>query len=128
MITRSFRSELMLWFGGLLLVALVAVLATVEFLASRTLVQRSGFQLQVRTKSAADLLSTNLRERVKELVLLSHMPLLVQHDPDSADVFEALGRARTRSHRPGARTWRFRVLLFMEQPAVPAALPATRCS
>ncbi|MGS2743511.1 sensor domain-containing diguanylate cyclase [Halomonas sp. LS-001] len=87
---RSLRWELTFWFGSLSLIILLSAGFYVGGIATRALATQSGEELYLRAKSATDLLETNLRERGKEIDLLSRSPLFVNSDLGSDAVRQVL--------------------------------------
>ncbi|CAH2032521.1 sensor domain-containing diguanylate cyclase [Trichlorobacter ammonificans] len=90
----SFRLRLSLLFGGLALLVGFGVALYLNHVASLHMKEDSRFRLQRLTRSIAGSLAANLREREREVVLLSRSPLLTRERLDSPDIRTTLDLAR----------------------------------
>jgi diguanylate cyclase (GGDEF)-like protein len=86
----SFRGQLTFWFGGLALASLLSVGLYLGRIATEELATSGGESLYTGARSAADLLASNLNERVREIELLRQTPLFMRGDLSGADVRKAL--------------------------------------
>ena len=98
----SFRGQLTLWLVGLSLASVLGVGLYIGQIATHGLAVSGGEFLYASTKSAADLLATNLRERELEIEMLSKAPLFTEGDLASPVVRKAL-EARKAAH--GEYAW-----------------------
>ncbi|MCG2584223.1 sensor domain-containing diguanylate cyclase [Massilia sp. TS11] len=87
---RSLRIQLAVWFGGLSLVTLLSAGIVVGGIATTGMEQAAGDDLYRSAKAGADLLAVGLREREREIRVLSRAPHFVRGDLDSNDVRQAL--------------------------------------
>lgn len=94
----SFRIRLTLLFGGLSLVLGIGVTLYINHVASAHITKANGELLQGTASSIANALAENFREREREIMLLSHHPLLVQGRLDSPEVRRGLEQV-ARSYR-----------------------------
>ncbi len=90
----SFRIRLTLLFGGLSLVAGLAITLYIGQAASARMSAAGGEALLGIGKTAANALGETLREREREIVLISQRPLFVQRDFDDAEIRRALEQAK----------------------------------
>ncbi|WP_159078943.1 sensor domain-containing diguanylate cyclase [Orrella marina] len=67
---KALRTQLTLWFGGLLLITLAGVALYVGQIASKEIMHTAGETLSVSTRASAELLATSLSEREREIELL----------------------------------------------------------
>ncbi|MGM9483387.1 sensor domain-containing diguanylate cyclase [Roseateles sp. NT4] len=88
----SLRSQLSLVLGGLALAILAAVGGYLGSVATDELFAAQQSAVRATAQSAAELLATQLRDREREIELLSLAPYLVDGQLDAAVVREALDR------------------------------------
>ena len=86
----SFRGRLTLWFGGLTFATLLVVGVYVGQIAAGEIAKTSGEKLFLAAKSAADLITANLRERTQEVDLLRRSPALTQGNLTGPELQELL--------------------------------------
>ena len=86
----SFRGRLTLWLGGLTFATLLIVGGYVGRIAAGEISSSNGETLYLAAKAAADLLSTNLRERMQEVDLLRHSPVLTSGDLSRQEIREQI--------------------------------------
>lgn len=67
---KNLRTQLTLWFGGLLLLTMACVALYVGQIASQEIMRTAGETLAVSTRASAELLATNISEREREIELL----------------------------------------------------------
>lgn len=93
-LTKSFRSRLAAMTGGLALCLGVTVTIYAGHVTSARLTESGGVRLQEVARSIARSLSDNLRERVRDVKLMSRSPQLVKGDWTSTDVRTVLQDAK----------------------------------
>lgn len=86
------RASLMLWFGGLSLVALLSVGVFASQMVMARLADQAGESLHASAMAAAELLGANLREREIEIALLSQAPHFVAGDLRHPDILHSMER------------------------------------
>lgn len=79
---RSLHAQLTFWFGGLLLVTMACVAIYIGQIASREIMHTAGETLAISTRASAELLTTNLAEREREIELLRQA---IEANPDMTD-------------------------------------------
>ncbi|MGQ3054148.1 MAG: sensor domain-containing diguanylate cyclase [Roseateles sp.] len=86
------RGQVSLWIGGLALAILTGVGGYVGKLAADEIYRAQQAAVRAAAVSAAELLATQLRDREREIELLSLAPYLVEGPLDSAQVRDVLHR------------------------------------
>lgn len=93
-VLESFRGQLTIWLVGLSLAAVLGVGLYIGQIATNGLAASGGEFLYASTKSAADLLATNMRERELEVEMFAKSPLITDGDLAGPVVLKAMEMRR----------------------------------